>query len=328
MRRGMGGVVAAFMELLSGSDGGSLEPGKYGGGGVKGRIGMGADVGGAVVVGWDGMLAVFFVGGISVSLELQPIAESVPKKNIRKRKRRSKESYLDVGSKQEDRKTIWGRAVVGLPIDLSVTTESKGQAKLRFKTAASKDVDKVDKWRTYALILTLVFFLSAGIWFIGIFLNSVDGYNEDSEHHVTTTKCSDILPLLANKANDTTEITLAIQQASPNQPVLLHLFMKNAVNCDMSSKTSSSWDMFAVRVQCFSSNPSPSLWLLFISPLMGCFGLSVLSGWRVIGAMGRWELVRVSWEGYLGGGMGVKPWERACLGFGGYGVTVQGGSQV
>ncbi|GKF87409.1 hypothetical protein Tco_0258286, partial [Tanacetum coccineum] len=60
---------------------------------------------------------------------------------------------------------------------------------------------------------------------------------------------------------------------------------------------------------------------------MGCFGLSVLSGWRVIGAMGRWELVRVSWEGYLGGGMGVKPWERACLGFGGYGVTVQGGSQ-
>nr|GEU67871.1 probable sphingolipid transporter spinster homolog 2 [Tanacetum cinerariifolium]GFA88738.1 probable sphingolipid transporter spinster homolog 2 [Tanacetum cinerariifolium] len=64
--------------------------------------------------------------------------------------------------------------------------------------------DKVDNWRTSALILTSVFFLSAGIWFIGIFLNSVDRYNEGSEHHVTTTERSDVLPLLANKANDTT----------------------------------------------------------------------------------------------------------------------------
>ncbi|GJV93110.1 RNA-directed DNA polymerase, eukaryota [Tanacetum coccineum] len=30
-------------------------------------------------------------------------------------------------------------------------------------------------------------------------------YNEDSEHHVTTTERSDVLPLLANKANDTTK---------------------------------------------------------------------------------------------------------------------------
>lgn len=64
--------------------------------------------------------------------------------------------------------------------------------------------DKVDNWRTSALILTSIFFLSAGIWFIGIFLNSVDRYNEDSEHHVTTTERSDVLPLLTNKANDTT----------------------------------------------------------------------------------------------------------------------------
>ncbi|GKA49051.1 FAR1 DNA binding domain, zinc finger, SWIM-type, MULE transposase domain containing protein [Tanacetum coccineum] len=34
-------------------------------------------------------------------------------------------------------------------------------------------------------------------------IKKVDRYNEDNEHHVTTTERSDVLPLLANKANDT-----------------------------------------------------------------------------------------------------------------------------
>ncbi|KAL7583543.1 hypothetical protein Lser_V15G45949 [Lactuca serriola] len=42
--------------------------------------------------------------------------------------------------------------------------------------------DKVDNWRTSILILTSILFLAAGIWFIGIFLHSVDRYEEDSEH--------------------------------------------------------------------------------------------------------------------------------------------------
>nr|XP_043628327.1 probable sphingolipid transporter spinster homolog 2 [Erigeron canadensis] len=62
--------------------------------------------------------------------------------------------------------------------------------------------DKVDNWRTSALILTSVFFLAAGIWFIGIFLHSADRYNEDNENLVTTTKQSDIIPLLENKPDD------------------------------------------------------------------------------------------------------------------------------
>ncbi|KAL0376025.1 UNVERIFIED_CONTAM: putative sphingolipid transporter spinster2 [Sesamum calycinum] len=52
--------------------------------------------------------------------------------------------------------------------------------------------DHVNNWRATALILTSVLFLAAAIWFIGVFLNSVDRYNEDSENPVT--------PLLEEKA--------------------------------------------------------------------------------------------------------------------------------
>ncbi|KAL2343885.1 hypothetical protein Fmac_005170 [Flemingia macrophylla] len=44
--------------------------------------------------------------------------------------------------------------------------------------------DKINNWRTTALILTTIFFPAAAIWFIGIFLHSVDRYNEDSEVEV------------------------------------------------------------------------------------------------------------------------------------------------
>ncbi|XP_011092465.1 probable sphingolipid transporter spinster homolog 2 [Sesamum indicum] len=45
--------------------------------------------------------------------------------------------------------------------------------------------DHVNNWRATALILTSILFLAAAIWFIGVFLNSVDRYNEDSENPVT-----------------------------------------------------------------------------------------------------------------------------------------------
>ncbi|KAJ0441742.1 putative major facilitator superfamily, MFS transporter superfamily [Helianthus annuus] len=44
--------------------------------------------------------------------------------------------------------------------------------------------DRINNWRTSALILTSILFLASGIWFIGIFIPSVDRYNEDSEHPV------------------------------------------------------------------------------------------------------------------------------------------------
>ncbi|GJU52829.1 hypothetical protein Tco_1226543, partial [Tanacetum coccineum] len=76
-----------------------------------------------------------------------------------------------------------------------------------------------------------------------------------------------------------------------------------------------SWEELVVRVGSNPSNPSLLFVLSSSQPLKGCFGLSVLSGWRVIGAMGRWEWVRVSWEWYLGGGLGLKPWGRGGLRF-------------
>ncbi|KAI3978134.1 hypothetical protein MKX01_012965 [Papaver californicum] len=39
--------------------------------------------------------------------------------------------------------------------------------------------DHIHNWRTTALILTSIFAVSAGIWLIGIFLHSVDRYNEE-----------------------------------------------------------------------------------------------------------------------------------------------------
>ncbi|MED6169517.1 hypothetical protein PIB30_021975 [Stylosanthes scabra] len=41
--------------------------------------------------------------------------------------------------------------------------------------------DRINNWRTTSLILTTIFFPAAAIWFIGIFMHSVDRYNEDSE---------------------------------------------------------------------------------------------------------------------------------------------------
>ncbi|KAM1151653.1 hypothetical protein ACFX13_035146 [Malus domestica] len=66
--------------------------------------------------------------------------------------------------------------------------------------------DAINNWRKTALILTAVFFPSALIWFMGIFLHSVDRFNEESEHQITTkTDRSSTTPLLEGKKMETTE---------------------------------------------------------------------------------------------------------------------------
>ncbi|KAJ6754905.1 SPINSTER [Salix purpurea] len=66
--------------------------------------------------------------------------------------------------------------------------------------------DQINSWRKTALILTSILFPAAAIWFIGIFMHSVDRFNEESEHpEVTTTDISDTAPLLDRKAAGTTE---------------------------------------------------------------------------------------------------------------------------
>ncbi|GKD46931.1 hypothetical protein Tco_1271576 [Tanacetum coccineum] len=79
----------------------------------------------------------------------------------------------------------------------------------------------------------------------------------------------------------------------------------------------------SVRVESIPSNPSPSLALNTISPLKGCFGLSDLPGWRVIGAMGRWEVVGVSWESTWEVVLQVKTVGRGWYGMAGRVVRVR-----
>ncbi|KAJ4716039.1 Major facilitator superfamily protein [Melia azedarach] len=67
--------------------------------------------------------------------------------------------------------------------------------------------DRVNNWRETALILTVILFPAAAIWFIGIFLHSVDRFNEDSEHQVTRTERSNTTPLLEDKKAEITEIS-------------------------------------------------------------------------------------------------------------------------
>ncbi|XP_038708135.1 probable sphingolipid transporter spinster homolog 2 isoform X2 [Tripterygium wilfordii] len=56
--------------------------------------------------------------------------------------------------------------------------------------------DYVNSWRETALILTSILVLAAGIWFIGIFLHSVDKSYEDTEHQVIGMDSSITAPLL------------------------------------------------------------------------------------------------------------------------------------
>ncbi|XP_056161195.1 probable sphingolipid transporter spinster homolog 3 isoform X2 [Syzygium oleosum] len=61
--------------------------------------------------------------------------------------------------------------------------------------------DHVNNWRETALVLTSILFLAAGIWFIGIFLKSVDRFNEDSVTQAPTTEKANLKPLLDGNRN-------------------------------------------------------------------------------------------------------------------------------
>ncbi|KAJ1403669.1 MFS transporter superfamily [Sesbania bispinosa] len=63
--------------------------------------------------------------------------------------------------------------------------------------------DNINNWRTTALILTTIFFPAAAIWFIGIFLPSVDRFNDDSEHEVSSVERTSASPLLEEKIRET-----------------------------------------------------------------------------------------------------------------------------
>ncbi|PPD69485.1 hypothetical protein GOBAR_DD33628 [Gossypium barbadense] len=63
--------------------------------------------------------------------------------------------------------------------------------------------DAINNWRETSLILTSILFPAAGIWFTGIFLHSVDRFNEDSEGQVTEVDRSNATPLLEPRVAET-----------------------------------------------------------------------------------------------------------------------------
>ncbi|KAK9942845.1 hypothetical protein M0R45_008492 [Rubus argutus] len=65
--------------------------------------------------------------------------------------------------------------------------------------------DHIKNWRTTTLILTSIFIPAAGIWFIGVFLNSVDRYNEENEDGISTAESPKTTPSLEGKMTETTK---------------------------------------------------------------------------------------------------------------------------
>ncbi|XP_060168011.1 probable sphingolipid transporter spinster homolog 2 isoform X2 [Lycium barbarum] len=65
--------------------------------------------------------------------------------------------------------------------------------------------DRINNWRVTALMLTSVLFIASGIWFTGIFVHSVDRFNEDSEHQISDAERAKSPPLLEEK---TTEVSI------------------------------------------------------------------------------------------------------------------------
>ncbi|GKB37825.1 hypothetical protein Tco_0882767 [Tanacetum coccineum] len=88
-----------------------------------------------------------------------------------------------------------------------------------------------------------------------------------------------------------------------------------------------SWAVLVVRVGSSILNPSPLLALHHSQPWMGCFGLCDCARGEVIGAMGRWELVRVSWEGTWDSGLDLETVGRAGLVLAGTGIGPSKSSQ-
>uniref|UniRef100_A0A0D9W7C8 Major facilitator superfamily (MFS) profile domain-containing protein n=1 Tax=Leersia perrieri TaxID=77586 RepID=A0A0D9W7C8_9ORYZ len=56
--------------------------------------------------------------------------------------------------------------------------------------------DKINNWRSTALSLTSILFIAAIVWFVGIFIRSVDRFNEQSEDGVPAVERSNLRPLL------------------------------------------------------------------------------------------------------------------------------------
>ncbi|TVU15139.1 hypothetical protein EJB05_38644 [Eragrostis curvula] len=56
--------------------------------------------------------------------------------------------------------------------------------------------DKIHNWRSTALMLTSILFIAAIFWFIGIFVRSVDRFDEPSEHGLPAADRSNLRPLL------------------------------------------------------------------------------------------------------------------------------------
>ncbi|XAR73027.1 hypothetical protein NMG60_11019875 [Bertholletia excelsa] len=65
--------------------------------------------------------------------------------------------------------------------------------------------DHINNWRITALVLTSILFLAAGLWFIGIFLHSVDRFNEDSEKPDAVVDGSKTTPLLDEETAERAE---------------------------------------------------------------------------------------------------------------------------
>ncbi|KQJ83683.1 probable sphingolipid transporter spinster homolog 2 [Brachypodium distachyon] len=56
--------------------------------------------------------------------------------------------------------------------------------------------DNIHNWRATALTLTSILFIAVIFWFIGIFVRSVDRFNEQSEHGLPAAERSNLRPLL------------------------------------------------------------------------------------------------------------------------------------
>ncbi|KAL6903725.1 hypothetical protein ACP4OV_004538 [Aristida adscensionis] len=56
--------------------------------------------------------------------------------------------------------------------------------------------DKINNWRSTALTLTSILFIAAVFWFIGIFVRSVDRFNEENQHSLPDAERSNLRPLL------------------------------------------------------------------------------------------------------------------------------------
>ncbi|KAK4271360.1 hypothetical protein QN277_020064 [Acacia crassicarpa] len=72
--------------------------------------------------------------------------------------------------------------------------------------------DHVNNWKSTALTLTAILFPAAGIWFLGVFLRSVDTFNEDNE-----AQRSSSTPLLKENNNNTEDVSASSPPAPRHQ---------------------------------------------------------------------------------------------------------------